>query len=105
MFDIHGMAHITGGGIPGNLKRIIPEGLQAAIKKENWDKLPVFEFLQKIGEVSDTDMYDAFNMGIGYTIVVNPGDADKLVMEANTNGEKAFRIGEIVKGDQKVRLI
>jgi phosphoribosylformylglycinamidine cyclo-ligase len=102
--DIHGMAHITGGGIPGNLKRILPDSLDAEITKGSWPTLPIFEFLQKRGEIATEEMYRAFNMGIGFILVVPPESADQLLEEFDSLGETAYRIGRIVRGKKTVRM-
>jgi phosphoribosylformylglycinamidine cyclo-ligase len=103
-YPVKGMAHITGGGIPGNLVRILPDNCRAEIDKGSWPILPIFEFLQKAGDVSEDDMYPAFNMGIGLTIVVSEQLADRVVQDLNGRGEKAYRIGRITSGDRKVVL-
>ncbi len=97
-----GMAHITGGGIPGNLIRIIPDNLRAVIDRATWPNLPIFEFLQDAGGVSDKDMLDAFNMGIGYIIVVRESDAYKAESILAENNQPSFRIGQIEKGEKAV---
>jgi len=99
-----GMAHITGGGLPGNVIRIIPVGLRAVIDCTTWPRLPIFNYLQKTGQVSDTDMYDAFNMGIGYVIILREYDAEKAEKVLAANGQKSYRIGQIVKGERAVVL-
>ncbi len=104
-FDIHGMAHITGGGIPGNLSRIIPDSLSAEIDRGTWKVPPVFEFLQKAGEIDTEEMYRAFNMGIGYVMVVAAAVADEVLKELKDSGEPAVRIGQIKRGEAKVKLI
>ncbi len=104
-FDVHGMAHITGGGIPGNLKRIIPEGLSAEIRKGTFDTPPVFDFLQKTGNIAEDEMYNAFNMGVGYIIVLGESEAKSMLKTLESAGEKAFRIGEIKGGESKVVLV
>jgi phosphoribosylformylglycinamidine cyclo-ligase len=104
-FEVKGMAHITGGGIPGNLNRIIPEGLAAEIKKEVAPVPPIFDFLQMEGGIDEVEMYHAFNMGIGYIIVVGPEIADQVIESLAGVGETAYKIGEIKKGDKKVVLI
>ena len=99
-----GMAHITGGGIPGNLIRIIPEGLKAVIDTGSWPNLPIFDYLQKAGGVDDPDMYDAFNMGIGYIIVVKDSAgtvARKILADA---GQESYLIGRIEAGSRAVEL-
>ena len=104
-FDIHGMAHITGGGLPGNLNRILPSGLDAEVSLGSWPVLPIFEYLRKRGNLDPTDIYSAFNMGIGYVLVVAPSDADAIMKELGASGEKAYRIGTIVPGNKKVKLV
>lgn len=104
-FDIHGMAHITGGGLPGNLNRILPDGCDAEIKKGTWPVLPVFEYLRRAGNLDDSDIYSAFNMGIGYVVVASAKDADSIMEHISRAGEKAYRIGSIIPGQRKVRLV
>jgi phosphoribosylformylglycinamidine cyclo-ligase len=100
-----GMAHITGGGIPGNLIRIIPQNLKAVIHRGSWPNLPIFDFLQKTGAVADTDMYDAFNMGIGYIVVVRPEQAQRMLDILAAQGQPAYRIGSIEAGDRAVEIV
>ena len=104
-FDIHGMAHITGGGIPGNLKRVLPDGLTAAIDKSTWPVPPVFEWLREVGNIDPDDIYTAFNMGIGYIMVVDPDDAEGIIGDIAATGEKIYRIGSIKKGEKGVSLV
>ncbi len=104
-YNIHGMAHITGGGIPGNLKRVLPKNLSAEIDKSSWPVVPVFEYLKKIGNIDETDIYSAFNMGIGYIIVVKESEAESIIAELEKSGEKTYRIGRITKGDGTVNLV
>jgi len=102
---IAGMAHITGGGIPGNLIRVLPENTKAVIQRGSWPVLPIFEFLQETGEVSDNDMYDAFNMGVGYIIVVKDADAYKAESILAEKGQPSYRIGQIETGQKAVDLV
>ncbi|MBK7143127.1 MAG: phosphoribosylformylglycinamidine cyclo-ligase [bacterium] len=104
-YDIHGMAHITGGGLPGNLNRILPEGCDASITKGSWPILPLCSYLGRVGNLDENDIYSAFNMGIGYVLVVKPSEADSIMDSLAQAGETAYRIGEIVPGEKKVRLI
>jgi len=104
-YDIHGMAHITGGGIPGNLKRILPAGLDAAIDKSSWPVPPIFEYLEKAGGIDPVDIYSAFNMGIGYILVVPEDQSDSVAGGIEQMGEKVYRIGRIVEGDGAVKLV
>ncbi|KAA3635905.1 MAG: phosphoribosylformylglycinamidine cyclo-ligase [Calditrichaeota bacterium] len=102
---INGMAHITGGGIPGNLKRILPENLSAEINKSSWDAVPIFDYLKILGDIDLVDIYSAFNMGIGYILVVDEKDADAISASIRQFGEKVYRIGFITKGDGTVKLV
>ena len=102
---INGMAHITGGGIPGNLKRILPENLSAEIDKSSWDAVPIFDYLKNLGDIDPVDIYSAFNMGIGYILVVDEKDAAAVSASITQFGEKVYRIGSITKGDGTVKLV
>lgn len=96
--DIKGMAHITGGGIVGNLSRIIRDGLMVIIYKNSWPVPHVFELIRKLGNVPDDDMKRTFNMGIGYVIIVDKTDLDSSVSTLKANGFDAYHIGIIEKG-------
>jgi phosphoribosylformylglycinamidine cyclo-ligase len=102
-FEIKGMAHITGGGITENVPRILPKGAQALIRPKTWDVPPIFKLVQKKAGVDNAEMFRAFNMGIGMALVVPKKQADKVLKKAAKLGEKAFLIGEIVKGKPGVR--
>jgi phosphoribosylformylglycinamidine cyclo-ligase len=104
-YDIHGMAHITGGGIPGNLKRILPEHCHAVINKSSWPSLPLFDWLAKAGNIDPIDIWSAFNMGIGYIVVVPPDAAESMTAALNACGEDAYIIGEIKAGGSGVELV
>jgi phosphoribosylformylglycinamidine cyclo-ligase len=103
--EIHGMAHITGGGIPGNLRRIIPDGLSAVVHKANWPVPPLFRFLQSAGNVAEDEMYRAFNMGVGYVLVAPAKNADAVMAHLRDRNETAWRIGEVSRGESKVVLV
>ena len=104
--DIHGMAHITGGGIPGNLKRILPDNMSAVIEKNSWGEInPLFNYLKEIGNIDPDDIYSAFNMGIGYILVVDKNDADSVIADIKAVGEEVYTIGSITKGDKTVKLV
>ncbi len=100
--EVKGMAHITGGGIPGNLVRVLPENVDAVVKKGTWEVPPIFTFIQDKGNVPEDEMFKTFNMGIGYTVVVSPEDVERAVSVLEEAGEKVFRIGEIREGEGKV---
>ena len=96
---IKGMAHITGGGLTDNLPRILPDGRGAVINRQTWRVPPLFEWLQRTGNVPDADMLRTFNMGIGLIVVCGPADADPLIERLAGAGEPgAVRIGEIQDG-------
>jgi len=102
---IKGMAHITGGGIPGNLPRILPKGKTSVIYKNSWEIHPIFQFIQKIGKITEVEMFKVFNMGIGYIFVVDAQDVKKALSQINNKGYRAYLIGEIVKGKGEIRII
>jgi phosphoribosylformylglycinamidine cyclo-ligase len=103
---IKGMAHITGGGIPGNLPRILGDGIAAVIKRDSWPLPPVFALIRKIGSVPEEDMRRTFNLGIGYALVVSPQDADDAIASLRNEGLQAFPIGDIAKsGDGKIHYV
>jgi phosphoribosylformylglycinamidine cyclo-ligase len=102
---VSGMAHITGGGLPGNVNRALPEKLNARIKRNAWTIPPIFEFLRKHGDIDSDEMDRVFNMGIGYVLIVRPTFAESVVRQLNRAGERAEIIGEITKGKGKVDLV
>jgi phosphoribosylformylglycinamidine cyclo-ligase len=101
---VSGMAHITGGGLPGNVNRALPDDLDARIDTSAWTVPPVFEFLQERGGIDEQEMWRVFNMGVGYVLIVRPTFADSIVRRLTRYGEEAFILGEIVKGKGRVRL-
>jgi phosphoribosylformylglycinamidine cyclo-ligase len=101
---VKGMAHITGGGIPGNLARILPASTDARVHRARWTIPPLFSFLQKAGDVSDVEMFRAFNMGIGMVVVVGSDHMDVALGMLKDAGEDAKVIGEIVPGDKRVLI-
>ncbi len=101
--DIKGMAHITGGGIPGNLPRIFPEGVSAVIREKSWYVPEIFKIIKKMGNVPEEDMKKTFNMGIGYIIVVPEVDAYNTLIILKKEGFKSCIIGTVEKGGKGVR--
>jgi phosphoribosylformylglycinamidine cyclo-ligase len=99
---VRGMAHITGGGIAGNLSRVIPDGLSASLCRVNWEVPSVFRVMQQLGGVSDEEMFRAFNMGIGYALVVPESATARAVELLKAAGEEVFSLGQIVAGDDKI---
>jgi phosphoribosylformylglycinamidine cyclo-ligase len=101
---IKGLAHITGGGLLENIPRILPAGTAAEITGGSWPVLPVFDLLQKIGGVTDREMYRAFNMGIGMVVIVDPIDEHRVATHFASAGESAYRIGRIGEGSRAVAI-
>ncbi len=104
-FKIKGVAHITGGGIPENLARILPRKKQAVIDLNSWPVQYIFKLIQRLGKVDHGDMYKTFNMGLGMIIVVDKRQADKVMAFLKKQKEKAFLIGEVGKGKGEVIII
>lgn len=90
------LSHITGGGILGNTKRVIPEGMNLNIDWKSWNSLPIFDLIQKTGNISDEEMRYVFNIGIGLIAVVSKDDADSVLEKSKSLNEKAIVIGEVV---------
>ena len=100
--SMHGLAHITGGGIGGNLIRVLPQGVQAVVDPRSWALPPLFELLQQAGGVDDTEMRDVFNLGVGL-IAVLPADAVDAAREAaSTQGVDTWAMGDIRAGERAV---
>jgi len=99
---VSGMAHITGGGITENLPRIIPKGMGAHVELASWQVPPLFEHLQKLGNVEQDEMFRAFNMGIGLIVVVPAEKVKKAKAILNRANERCHIIGRIVRGERKV---
>jgi len=99
--DVHGFAHITGGGIVGNTMRILPRGLKLDIYWKTWQRPPIFQLIQKLGRVPEKDMKAAFNLGIGLVIVVSKRGADGVCRLLEKKGEKPLMIGAVVETKHK----
>jgi phosphoribosylformylglycinamidine cyclo-ligase len=97
-----GMAHVTGGGISENLPRVLPEGCQAVLEPRAWPVPPIFRIIQEAGRIEDAEMRRTFNMGLGYLLVVRPGDAARAAQVLSASGERVFDVGEIRAGDRAV---
>jgi phosphoribosylformylglycinamidine cyclo-ligase len=96
------MAHVTGGGVTENLPRVLPEGCQAVIDPRAWPVPPIFPILQEAGRIDDAEMRRTFNMGLGYLVVVRPGDAARAAQLLTAAGERVFDVGEIRAGARSV---
>ncbi len=102
--DVKGISHITGGGFYENIPRSVPDGLTAAIDKTAVRTPPVFGLIARAGSVSERDMFNTFNMGVGMSIVVARDDADRALAVLREAGEDAYPIGEIQSGEEKIKL-
>jgi len=102
---INTVSHITGGGFIENVPRMLSDGVKAVIEKGTWDILPIFNMLQKLGNVSEHDMYNTFNMGIGMIVAVDADRADAAVKCLESAGEKAYIIGKLEQGDKTVEIV
>jgi phosphoribosylformylglycinamidine cyclo-ligase len=99
---VHGMAHITGGGLLDNIPRMIPDGLEVLLERASWRREPVFEWLQRHGKVSDTEMYRVFNCGIGMTVQVAAAQADRAMAILRNAGQEVLIVGEVRAGNRGV---
>jgi phosphoribosylformylglycinamidine cyclo-ligase len=99
---VHGIAHITGGGLHENLARVLPAGVGVTIDRGSWPVAPVFIWLQQLGNVDDAEMYSVFNMGIGMVLVVSPYYAESIQQQLAKSGLASWLIGRAVEGKQEV---
>ena len=102
--EVSGLAHITGGGIPGNLVRILPEGIEAWINPDSWEVPRLFGYLQEAGKVSTTEMREVFNLGIGFIAVVPLAWVHRVREAASAAGVRTWVIGEVRSGPRGVRF-
>ena len=102
--ELHGIAHITGGGLYDNIERLLPEGLCAKIEKSKIPIAPVFRKIQQIGNVPERDMFRTFNMGIGLALIVAEHEKEKIAKKLKALNEEAIEIGRIAKGNRGVEI-
>ena len=101
--DIHGIVHITGGGLIENIPRVLPEGCKALIQKDSWPILDIFVAMQSIGDIEENEMFRSFNMGIGMVFIVNKEEID-MVSSTLKNLSSVYEIGKIVSGNKQVTI-
>ena len=101
---VRGISHITGGGFYENIPRSIPDGLGAKIDRASIRVLPVFDLIAKRGGISERDMFNTYNMGVGMSVVVPAEEAEKALRILKDNGENAYIIGEIVESEDKITI-
>ena len=102
--DVHGVSHITGGGFYENVPRSIPDGLCAKIDRAAIRTPVIFSLLQKLGQIEERDMFNTYNMGVGMTVIVSRDTADAALEALHQNDCRAYVLGEIVRGEEKVRI-
>ncbi len=100
-----GVSHITGGGMPGNIPRVLPEGCAVRIKRGTWPVPPIFDFIQKAGELDDEEMFSTFNMGIGMTLIVPPYYAEACKRRLQEHGEKVYFVGDVREGKRGITIL
>jgi phosphoribosylformylglycinamidine cyclo-ligase len=101
---IHAMAHITGGGLPGNLDRVLPAGLSAVVNRGTWEIPPLFAALQEAGSVPDDEMFRVFNMGVGLVAITPAANAEAVIGSARVAGITGWIMGEVQQGSGEVIL-
>jgi len=99
---VHALAHITGGGLTDNIPRVLPEGLEAVLERRNWQRDPVFDWLQKAGSIESAEMYRTFNCGLGMVVIVPPEHAAAAVKFLAARAETATIVGEVRAGARGV---
>ena len=104
-YEIKGISHITGGGFIENIPRMLPEGLKVNIEKGTWPVLPIFELLRGLGNMEDRDIYNTFNMGIGFVMAVDGQKAEEITAYLKSAGEAAYIIGTVTEGETGVEII
>jgi phosphoribosylformylglycinamidine cyclo-ligase len=104
---LHGMAHITGGGIPGNLNRVLPDGCHAVVKESSWQWPALFTWMMDTANIERSEMYRTFNCGVGMILVVDEADVEKSIKLLTEAGETAFVVGDIKDGEseQQVHIV
>ncbi len=102
---VYGLAHITGGGIAGNLRRALPADMQAVVHRRTWEPLPIYRMIQTVGNIPDDEMYRAFNMGIGMVLVVAHDQSGAVLEALEAAGEHAAEIGKLRTGSNDVQIV
>ncbi|WP_089154699.1 phosphoribosylformylglycinamidine cyclo-ligase [Micromonospora sp. NBS 11-29] len=103
--EVRALAHVTGGGIPGNLVRVLPEHVDAVVDRSTWKPQPIFDLIQTKGRIEDPEMESTFNMGVGMFAIVSAEDADRALATLTGRGVDAWQAGEIIEGSGNVRMV
>ena len=101
---VKGLAHITGGGLPGNLPRVLPKGLGVQIRRDAWDPPPIFRWLGEQGPIDDEEMFRVFNMGVGFCLIVAPDFTRSIMAFLRRQGEQVFCLGKVRRNEGQVEL-
>jgi phosphoribosylformylglycinamidine cyclo-ligase len=100
---VKAMAHITGGGLPGNLPRVLPDGLTMRLKRDSWEVPPIFKLIAQRGPVDSLEMMRVFNMGVGFVMVVSPHFADSIMGQLSAMGERCWVLGKVCEGGPEIQ--
>ncbi|RLP87136.1 MULTISPECIES: phosphoribosylformylglycinamidine cyclo-ligase [unclassified Micromonospora] len=103
--EVRALSHVTGGGIPGNLVRVLPEHVDAVVNRSTWKPQPVFDLIQSKGRIDDSEMESTFNMGVGMFAIVSAEDADRALATLTGRGVEAWQAGEIIEGTGNVQMV
>jgi phosphoribosylformylglycinamidine cyclo-ligase len=103
--EVHAFAHVTGGGIPGNLNRVMPDTMDAIVDRSTWRPQPIFDLVQSKGRIEVAEMEATFNMGVGMFAVVAASDADRAMAVLTARGVEAWSVGEVIEGEGNVRML
>ncbi|MEU4788280.1 phosphoribosylformylglycinamidine cyclo-ligase [Micromonospora tulbaghiae] len=103
--EVRALAHVTGGGIPGNLVRVLPETVDAVVNRSTWKPQPIFDLIQSKGRIEDPEMEATFNMGVGMFAIVSAEDADRALATLTGRGVEAWQAGEIIEGSGNVQMV
>ena len=103
--DVRAFSHVTGGGIPGNLVRILPEHVDAVVDRSSWRPQSIFDLIQAKGRIEDTEMEATFNMGVGMFAIVSSDDADRAMAYLTGRGVEAWQVGEVIEGTGQVQMM
>ncbi|MGC4894478.1 phosphoribosylformylglycinamidine cyclo-ligase [Micromonospora sp. DT31] len=103
--EVRALAHVTGGGIPGNLVRVLPENVDAVVNRSTWKPQPIFDLIQSKGRIEDPEMEATFNMGVGMFAIVSAEDTDRALATLTGRGVDAWQAGEIIEGSGNVQMV
>ncbi|MFC7535275.1 phosphoribosylformylglycinamidine cyclo-ligase [Actinoplanes sp. GCM10030250] len=103
--DVRAFSHVTGGGIPGNLVRILPDHVDAVVDRSTWRPQPIFDLIQAKGRIEDSEMEATFNMGVGMFAIVSSDDADRAMAYLTGRGVEAWQVGEVIEGSGEVQMM